>query len=174
MKTLITLLLAAASTVAFADGNSATAKAEASVKLYAPITLVTTSNLSFGAIVVDDLAQAASVTFNPANGAATYDKCAALTGSKASGRSIAYFHYRKDATLAVDITLPPTVMLSGGTGPDVTLTPARESAAVCVLSSLANLPGTDRFHFGVAGKLDIPAGALGEKKGDLQVQVSYN
>lgn len=172
MKSLVLLLVAAASTFAFADGNTATAAAKASVKLYAPITLLKTQDLDFGAIVVDDLGQPSSVNFDPNSLAMTYTGCAALKGAGALGHQAAWFHYMKDAALGVSITLPTTVALSGGIGGDVTLTPAKSGDQPCYW--WPDQAGISKGHFDLAGKLDIPAGAFGEKSGQVSVTVAYN
>ncbi len=188
MRKLITLsLVAGVSTFAFAaDGNSATASATASVRIVAPLRIISNSNMNFGNIVVDDIADAAKVTMTtttaPGDLYATptlkdFVKCAQW---KTKGTvSAATFHYSYDLGVAlndVKVTVDPIVNLTGGIGPAVKLTTNSDLPAdACFLSDprLDASAGTHQSHFGVGGTLDIPAGALGAKTGTVNVTVEY-
>ncbi len=185
MRTFIALaLVAGASSFAFADGNSASTTATASVRIVAPIKILSNQNLDFGNIVVDDVNQAAQVTMTTSTSdgmlysSATlggWDKCAPY--KKAGTVKAASFHYSYDLGVAINeigITIDPTVTLTGGFGPDVTLTTNNDLPAdACFLADLGNTAGTQQKHFGVGGTLDIPAKALGVKTGTIHVMVAY-
>lgn len=188
MRKLITFsLVAGLSTLAFAaDPNSATASATASVRIVAPLRIISNSNLNFGNIVVNDVADASKVTMTTAIAPnqlyATptlkdFVKCAQW--KHAGTVSAASFHYSYDLGVVladVKVTVDPVVTLTGGTGPNVTLTTNNDLPAdACYLSDprLDGIPGTHQSHFGVGGILDIPAGALGSKTGTINVTVEY-
>ncbi len=185
MRTFITLALVAGfSGFAFADGNTASTTATATVHIVAPVKIISNQGMDFGNIVVDDVDQAAKVTMktNTLPGMlysyATlegWDKCAPY--KKAGTVKAASFHYSYDAHVAdtdLSIVIDPTVVLTGGVGPNVTLTTNNDLPADgCFLADLGNTPGTTQKHFGVGGLLDIPAKALGTKSGTVTVTVSY-
>jgi len=188
MSKLITLsLIAGLSAFAFAaDGNSATASATASVRIVAPLRIISNSNLNFGNIVVNDIADAAKVTMStttaPGDLYATptlkdFVKCAQWKNKGTV--SAATFHYSYDLGVVlndVKVTVDPIVNLTGGTGPAVKLTTNNDLPAdACFLSDprLDSSAGTHQSHFGVGGVLDIPAGALGTKTGTINVTVEY-
>lgn len=190
MRTLTFLLAtAAAGSLLYADGNSASATAQASTRIVAPVKVVANSDLKFGNIVVDDLGQAAEVTMTTAIAAGQlvctptlggWTKCAPY---KHQGDiSGATFHYSYDvwgaAHNGVKVTVPATLSLTGGFGGACTVNTNNDMPADdCFLSVPGldpNIPGyVSKKHFGVGGKLLIPAGALGEKKGTLTVTVEY-
>lgn len=169
-KALAFALVAGCSGLLFADGNSASATAQASVRIYAPITLVKSTDLDFGQIILDNYSDAASIVLDEN----TYPgmlkspvKCSIKNNSTPA--QVACFHYLKDASLAVNVQVDPTVTLQDG----VTITTAKGGDLTCTWF-YPNPTGTDSFHFYVGGKLDIPAGVVGQKTGMLNVTVSYN
>lgn len=188
MRNLITFgLVAAFSSLAFgADGNTATASATASVRIVAPLRIISNQNMNFGNIVVEDTALPAQVTMTTAIAPNQLHATATLGGwvkcapwKTAGTVTAASFHYSYDLGVAVTdvkVTVDPTVSLTGGTGGAVTLTTNNDLPAdACFLSDsrLDAGPGTHQSHFGVGGILDIPAGALGAKTGTVNVTVEY-
>ena len=185
MRTFLTLaIIAGFSSVAFADGNSATATATASVRIVAPVKILSNQNLDFGNIVVDDVDQAAKVTMtsNTSDGMlysvgtlSHWDKCAPY--KKAGTVKAASFHYAYDAGVAstdIGIVIDQKVTLSGGFGPNVILNTNNDLPAdACFLIDLGRTDGTQQKHFGVGGTLEIPAKALGTKTGTINVTVTY-
>jgi hypothetical protein len=190
MRKLITLALVAASPVLFAaDGNSDTATAKAKVQIVAPVKIVSSGEINFGQIVVDDVTQTAKVTMavstaTDGNTVATlsgWDKCAQYKKNNVA-ISGAQFHYSQDVQAAVaanvKISIDSTVSLTGGIGGAVTLATNNDLPADgCSLADIKNqkeVAGYVQFkHFGVGGTLTIPAGALGYKEGTLTVKVEY-
>lgn len=190
MRKFVFLLAAAgACGLVHADGNSVEATAKASAHIAAPLKVISNSDLNFGNIVVDSDDIAASVLMKV--DMADYQvvctptlsdwvKCAPF---KHQGNiSGASFHYSFDAlaeaTYGVKVSYPESINLSGGHGPDCKVTlNSSLPADDCLLVD----PGLDPYilgvihkkHFGVGGKLDIPAGALGTKTGELTVTVEY-
>ena len=174
MRKLITLALVAAAPALFANGNSDKATATTRASIYAPITIVKTSDLDFGAIVMNGFT-GGSVDLNENTGAATYTDCAALSGSKARYPMLATFHVRYDSNLTYSRTA--TVHTVDG----CTFTPVDfESPVACTLTGTVDgkdfndKAGTSKQHFFVGGKLNIPANVFGEKTGTLEVTVAYN
>lgn len=189
MRKLIALAIVAAAPALLADGNSDTATAKAKVHIVAPVKIVSDGEINFGQIVVDDVNQPASVVMTPKttdNGGTTatlsgWDKCAQYKKNNVTVRA-AEFHYSHDVQTTINaqvgITIDPTVSLTGGIGGPVTLTTNNDLPAdLCALGSIKGqkeITGYVQFnHFGVGGKLDIPAGALGQKVGTLTVKVEY-
>lgn len=188
MRNLITLsLVAGFCSLGFAaDGNTASASATASVRIVAPLRIISNSSLNFGNIVVNDIADAAKVTMTTSIAAGDlyatptlkdFVKCAQW---KTKGTvSAATFHYSYDLGVAlndVKVTVEPVVNLTGGVGPAVKLTTNNDLPAdTCFLSDprLDASAGTHQSHFGVGGVLDIPAGALGTKTGTVSVTIEY-
>lgn len=171
MRTLLALALVAAP--AFADGNSDKTSATTKVNIYAPITIVKGADLDFGAIVMSGFT-GGSVELSDAT-PAVYTDCAKLGGTAARNPTLAWFHVRKDATLAY--SREATVH----TVADCTFDPVVFGAATpCVLAGtvdgkdFSNKVGTNKEHFYVGGKLTIPADTFGEKTGTLEVTVAYN
>lgn len=188
MSKLITLsLIAGLSTFAFAaDGNSASATATASVRIVAPLRIISNSNLNFGNIVVNDTATPAQVTMTTAIAPNQLYATPTLSNFKECAQwktkgtvSAASFHYSYDLGVVVSdvkVTVEPVVTLTGGIGAPVKLTTNNDLPAdACFLSDprLDSGPGTHQSHFGVGGVLDIPAGALGTKTGTINVTVEY-
>lgn len=191
MRKLVALSLVLASGALFADGNSDSAQATASVRIVAPIRVVNNSDLSFGNIVVDDMNTPAEVTLttsikpgdlHPTATLTNWKKCAPF---KRQGEvSAAGFHYSYDVWAAkadlsgVKISIPETVTLSGGYGAACTVKTNNDLPADdCFLSNSHLNPQisgyTSQKHFGVGGTLSIPAGALGYKEGKFTVTVEY-
>lgn len=169
MRTLLTLALIAAGPALLADGNSASATINTAVKIYAPVSIQRHIDVDFGKIVVDSLAEPASVMLDPSTGALKdFVKCAKMTGS--SSVQMGCFHYQYDSAAAVTVTLVASPM-TGGDGGDVILTPAH-SAEIPYSIGLPTFMAQERFWVG--GKLDIPAGARGEKKGTITATIAYN
>ncbi len=185
----LALVLVAASASLFADGNSDTAKAEAKVHIVAPVKIISEGSINFGKIVVDDYNVPASVTMKVTTSNNGYTQatltdwvaCAPFKNSLA-GVDAAQFHYSQDVQTSVaanvKVTIPATVTLTGGHGPACTLETLSDLPADDC--SLANIKGQIEIndyvkfkHFGVGGKLNIPAKSLGEKKGELTVKVEY-
>ncbi len=197
MRKLTTLALLAASGFLFAaDGNSTSATADAFVRIVAPVKMVKSSDISFGAIVVDDLSKDAFVTMttnhqagqlNSVANLSDWKDCAPYKGSRqVAAVSGAGFHYNFDNWAAktndagIQINVPATVTLNNtanGRGPACELTTKTDLPAdPC--NGVAGLPTaisgyTTSKHFSVGGTLKIPAGALGEKQGTLTVTVQY-
>lgn len=189
MRSLITLALVAAAFPVFADGNSDTASAKAKVHIVAPVKVMSTSDINFGQIVVDDVTQPASVkmvtnTAPGGNSVATltdWNKCAPYAKNNVA-ITAAEFHYSHDIQTTVGaqvkITVDPEVTLAGGHGPAVKLITNNDLPAdACMLPTIdgqTKIAGYVGFkHFGVGGTLNIPAGALGKKEGTLNVKVEY-
>lgn len=189
MRSLITLALVAAAFPVFADGNSDTATAQAKVHIVAPIKVVSTGEINFGQIVVDDITQDASVKMTPHTTPGGYttaslsdwNKCAPYAKNNVA-IAAAEFHFSQDVQASVGatvkISVDPEVTLAGGYGPDVKLATNNDLPADgCFLGSIdgqTKIAGyVDFKHFGVGGTLNIPAGALGKKEGTLNVKVEY-
>jgi hypothetical protein len=190
MRKLITLALVAASPVLFAaDGNSDSATAKAKVQIVAPVKIVSSGEINFGQIVVDDVTQQAKVTMKvdtapDGNTSATltgWDKCAQYKKNNVTV-SGAQFHYTQDIQTAVaanvKITVDSSVTLTGGIGGAVTLATNNDLPAEgCSLGDIKGQKEITNYvqfkHFGVGGTLTIPAGALGYKEGTLTVMVEY-
>lgn len=171
MRTLLALALVASP--AFADGNTSKADAKTKVSIYAPITIVSTQDLDFGAIVMNDFS-GGSVTLDP-SAAPDYQNCARLTGSKARGHQLAWFHVRKDANLTYTRTA------TAHTVADCTFSPVLFGTVYgCGWNGMVggvdftDKAGTTKEHFFVGGKLTIPADTFGEKTGTVEVTVDYN
>lgn len=174
MRTFITLALIAGCATLFANGNSDKATAKTRVSIYAPITIVKSADLDFGAIVMDGFT-GGSVDLSENTGAATYTNCAALSGSKARQPQLAMFHVRFDKELAWSRSATVHTV-DGCTFSPVDFSPL----TTCVLNGTVDgkdfndKPGTDKDHFLVGGKLTIPANTFGERTGTLEVTVAYN
>jgi len=174
MRTFITLALVAGCATLFANGNSDKATAKTRVSIYAPITIVKTADLDFGAIVMDGFT-GGSVDLSENSGIPTYTDCAALSGSKARQPQLAVFHVRFDKDLAWSRSAT-VATVDGCTYSPVDMSPLTP----CVLNGtydgkdFTDKDGTNKDHFLVGGKLTIPANTFGEKTGTLEVTVAYN
>lgn len=197
MRKLIALALVACPLMALdpiGAGNSDTAHAFSFAKIMAPVKVISTQDLNFGSIVLDELGKAASVelTFNAANGTnpVLTDKKLVNCGfyNKTLPPTAAFFHYQRDnnfggggpslapvsdgdPNVSIDITATD---LNGPGGKVCHFTPKNDLPVDSCLYFPA-IPGTTAKHFSVFGKLDIPADAIpGNYMGTITVKVTYN
>lgn len=158
-----------AAPVLLADGNSASATINSSVKIYAPVLIQRHMDVSFGNIVLGDLVNPAAVTLDPATlQLKDFENCAKMNGP--SSVQPGCFHFQHDADAAVTLELTATPM-TGGTGGDVILAPAK-SADIPYNIGLPAFMTQGRFWVG--GTLAIPAGAHGIKVGTVTATLAYN
>ncbi|BDU69704.1 hypothetical protein GETHOR_18050 [Geothrix oryzae] len=175
-------------------GNSDTATAHSFAKIMAPVKVVSTQDLNFGSIVLDELGKAASVelTFNtPPNGNPSLtDKKLVNCGfyNKTAMPTAAFFHYQRDnnfggggpsllpvpdgdPNVSIDITATDLI---GPHGKACHFTPKNDLPVDSCLY-FAPKEGTAAKHFSVFGKLDIPSDAIpGNYAGTITVKVTYN
>lgn len=179
MKTLITLaLVAASSSVLFADGSSATATAPVAVQLISPITLISNGIMQFGKVVVDDLNQPVAVTLTPTDGDSFTATKSIVNGSVAGSSqapTVPFFHARYDKTVGwagLTVTTDANVALA----PGVNLVPDLATGLTylhnCVIFPLH--PTQESQHFPLGGTLTADAGVLGSYTGLVSVTVAYN
>ena len=101
MRNLIALALVVSSPALFADGNSASATAKASVNIVAPLNLKATSDLNFGNIVVDTYDKGGKVTLastvgpndDPKVALTNFVNTAIFAGPKVEATA-AFFHFQ--------------------------------------------------------------------------------
>lgn len=193
MRTLIALAVVAGSATLFAqsDPNHDMAQAKAMVHVIAPIKVKATQGINFGTLVVNDPTQPASVVMDAESlpnlpsiaFLKKFSNCARMH-KKGNHPTAATVHVSFDcqegrtANKNLKITLDKTVALAGGIGPDCVLTPIPDRpldpCCLPVIKGQVEVKNYVRFaHFGVGGKLDIPVGALGVKKGIVHVKVEY-
>ncbi|MFZ1375475.1 MAG: DUF4402 domain-containing protein [Geothrix sp.] len=162
MRKLIALALVAAVSPMFAgDGNHASASATAGVNLYAPVKISKVQDLSFGAVVVNDTANALSLLLN-LDGTVTYTNGVALIGANAKAAQVAKFGFTKDSTLTVAWTIPTTVEL--GTGVNWTVQSSITGDGTTSTAGTVTLYGT----------LVADAGKTGAFEKEFNVSVNYN
>jgi len=180
VRNLIALALVVASPALFADGNSASATAKASVNIVAPLNLIATSDMNFGNIVVDTYDKGGKVTLastvgpnsEPKAALTNFVNTAIFTGPKIDATA-AFFHFQRDERYEnVNVIIDPLVTLSGGRGPDVKLATTHDLPADAC-GYFHNPHGVVAKHFSVGGTLDIPGGAFGQKNGTIKVTVAY-
>lgn len=176
-------------------GNSDTATAQSFAKIMAPVKLISTQDLNFGSIVLDELGKKASIelTFDSSHGGnpvlthQNLENCAFY--NKTDPPTAAFFHYQRN-DFGDGGGPGHTAMVSDG-DPNVSITIAATDldgphGKKCHLTAKNDLPvdsclyfpakeGTTAKHFSVFGKLDIPDDAIpGCYKGTIFVKVAYN
>lgn len=164
MKKILTLaLVAGLAPLAFAaDGNTASATAQASVTILAPVTVTTSGSLQFGKVVVS-----ATPTTIKIDAAAKVSTDANSTVYVQHGAtSVPTFSITKDTTASVNLAIVPTF-----NGATFTVDPAVVSAAnafaVSNLASYLNQP--------LYGALEFAAGTTphGVVTGSISITANY-
>lgn len=162
MNKLIALaLVAGLSPFAFADGNSSTATAQASVTILAPVTVTAKGSLQFGKVVVSAVPTTIAI-----------DSSAKI--SSADGNSVPYIHagttsiptfsITKDESATVDVAFTPT--FTAGTF-------TVDSAVLAGATSFAGSNGTayaDKPLYGSLYFKDLPHGTV---TGSITITANY-
>lgn len=171
-------------------GNSDTAHAFSLARIMAPVKVISTDNLNFGAIVLDKLGEPASVEliFSSGNGSdpvltqKNLVNCGFYTNSVKP--TAAFFHYQRDGNFGngnggadgdpnVSITITGSDLQ--GPGGKVCHLTTKNDLPVDSCLYFPSAPGVTAKHFAVFGKLDIPADAIpGYYAGLITVKVAYN
>lgn len=171
-RALVASALALATTSIFAAGNSATASANAKVKIRKAITLTKTADLDFGGIVISAAGTAAdTAVLSPAN---------VLTAPGTNGTIVGTFNTTAPAAFAVSgtksatyaVTLPAAPITLAGPGAGVTVGTFTSSSASGT-NTLSAAAGTDTLSVG--GTLTVPQTTVdGDYSAAFSVTVAYN
>lgn len=157
MRKLLTLaLVAGLAPFAFADGNTASASANATVTIFAPVTLTSTGSLNFGQVVVTSVSAPVEVDLS-ATGGPTYTNSAALNGS--SVPTVPSFTGTKDASLGLTVSVGSS---------NVT------KSCTLGVSAPSSIPaGSTSFSVTPTYVFKAPANTLGTVTGTVNVSVVY-
>ena len=176
MKQITKFFISAAVMLAFPVATYAQtniAQATATATIVTPITIVRSTNMSFGNVIQTVVTNPSTVTIDPVTGLASYSNAtASLTPAATAAITAATYTVTGTPGAAYAITLPGTVTLTGPSG--ATMTATNFSSDLTSPGALGSPVGTQALSVGARLNIAASQAAGTYISGNFDVTVNYN